>query len=107
LRNKLNILYQGLNPVHVFPFKYILQKVSLGKKFYMMYNFFFVRRIIGHLITFMLYCVVIPASVFVPEVDIPDWGVIFVPSIITLLNSVGTPRFLSYFYSSYTIFPRS
>ncbi|KAJ6811850.1 glucomannan 4-beta-mannosyltransferase 1-like [Iris pallida] len=68
------------------------KKVSMQKKFYMMYSFFFVRRIVGHLITFILYCVVVPASVFVPQVEIPTWGVVYVPTIITILNSVGTPR---------------
>jgi len=36
--------------------------------------------------------VVIPFSVFFPEVTIPRWGMIYVPTTITLLNCVGTPR---------------
>ncbi|XP_059456289.1 glucomannan 4-beta-mannosyltransferase 9-like [Corylus avellana] len=68
------------------------KKVSLWKKFYVVYSFFFVRKIVGHLVTFVFYCVVLPATVLVPEVEVPKWGAVYIPSIITLLNAVGTPR---------------
>ncbi|KAJ6845311.1 glucomannan 4-beta-mannosyltransferase 9-like [Iris pallida] len=70
------------------------KKVSLLKKVHVIYNFFFVRKIVAHIVTFVFYCVVIPATVLVPEVTIPKWGAIYIPSIITLLNAVGTPRSL-------------
>lgn len=70
------------------------QKVTLWKKLYVIYSFFFVRKIIAHIVTFALYCVVIPLTVFVPEVEVPKWGSVYIPSIITLLNAVGTPRSL-------------
>ncbi|KAI5648481.1 hypothetical protein M9H77_34486 [Catharanthus roseus] len=68
------------------------KKVSLWKKFYLLYSFFFVRKIVAHLVTFIFYCLVLPATVLVPEVQVPKWGVVYIPSIITLLNAVGTPR---------------
>lgn len=43
--------------------------------------------------TFFFYCVVIPLTILVPEVDVPKWGAIYIPCIITMLNSVGTPRY--------------
>ncbi|XP_073105406.1 glucomannan 4-beta-mannosyltransferase 1 isoform X2 [Elaeis guineensis] len=67
------------------------KKISLWRKIHLMYSFFVVRRIISHIVTFTFYCVVIPASVFVPEVNISSWGVVYIPTTITLLNSVGTP----------------
>ncbi|THU60136.1 hypothetical protein C4D60_Mb07t09440 [Musa balbisiana] len=67
------------------------KKVSPRKKIYLIYSFFIVRRIISHTVTFMFYCVVIPSSVFVPEVKVSTWGVVYIPTTITLLNSVGTP----------------
>ncbi|XP_058108630.1 glucomannan 4-beta-mannosyltransferase 9-like isoform X2 [Magnolia sinica] len=70
------------------------KKVSLWKKVHVIYNFFFVRKIIAHIVTFIFYCVVIPTTVLVPEVEIPKWGAVYIPSIITLLNAVGTPRSL-------------
>ncbi|XP_008783951.3 glucomannan 4-beta-mannosyltransferase 1-like [Phoenix dactylifera] len=67
------------------------KKVSIWKKLHVIYNFFLARRIVSHIVTFLFYCVVIPLSAFFPEVEIPKWGVVYVPTTITLLNSVGTP----------------
>ncbi|KAG6510819.1 hypothetical protein ZIOFF_028858 [Zingiber officinale] len=68
------------------------KKVTLWTKIYVIYSFFFIRKIVGHIVTFIFYCIVIPMTVFVPEVQIPKWGLVYIPSVITLLNSVGTPR---------------
>ncbi|CAN1357116.1 Glucomannan 4-beta-mannosyltransferase 9 [Linum perenne] len=68
-----------------------LRKVTLWKKVHVIYSFFFVRKIVAHIITFVFYCVVLPATVLVPEVVVPKWGLVYIPSIITVLNSVGTP----------------
>ncbi|KAI3461332.1 hypothetical protein Pfo_017995 [Paulownia fortunei] len=70
------------------------KKVSLYKKFYVIYSFFFVRRIIPHIFIFFLYCVVLPLTILVPEVDVPKWGAICILYIIVTLASVGTPRSL-------------
>ncbi|KAF5742571.1 Nucleotide-diphospho-sugar transferases superfamily protein [Tripterygium wilfordii] len=70
------------------------KRVSLQKKLYVIYSFFFVRKIVAHIVTFVFYCVVLPATVFVPEVEVPKWGAVYIPSTITLLNAVGTPRSL-------------
>ncbi|XP_073103536.1 probable glucomannan 4-beta-mannosyltransferase 11 isoform X3 [Elaeis guineensis] len=67
------------------------EKVSMWKKFHVIYSFFFVGKIVAHTVTFVFYCVIIPVSVLVPEVDIPQWGVVYVPTIITLLKAFGTP----------------
>lgn len=69
-----------------------LQKVSVWKKFYLIYSFFFVRKIIAHVVTFILYCVVIPATIFIPEVQVPRWGTIYIPTAITVLNILGSAR---------------
>ncbi|MCH97297.1 glucomannan 4-beta-mannosyltransferase 9-like, partial [Trifolium medium] len=68
------------------------KRVTIWKKFYVIYSFFFVRKIIAHVVTFTFYCVILPATVLVPEVEVPKWGAVYIPSIITLLNAVGTPR---------------
>ncbi|GJY57913.1 hypothetical protein Tco_0457805 [Tanacetum coccineum] len=52
----------------------------------------FVRKIIAHMVTFFFFCVVLPLTILVPEVEVPVWGAIYIPCIITTLNSVGTPR---------------
>ncbi|KAJ6428848.1 hypothetical protein OIU84_020490 [Salix udensis] len=68
------------------------KKVSLWKKCYVIYSFFFVRKIVAHIVTFLFYCVVLPATVLIPEVSVPKWGSVYIPSVVTLLNAVGTPR---------------
>ncbi|KAI3724079.1 hypothetical protein L2E82_35844 [Cichorium intybus] len=70
----------------------INEKVTLLKKLHVIYSFFFVRKIVAHIVTFVLYCVVIPASVWIPEVEVPIWATIYIPTIITILNALGTPR---------------
>ncbi|KAK2643536.1 hypothetical protein Ddye_025299 [Dipteronia dyeriana] len=68
------------------------KKVQFWKKVYVIYSFFFVRKIIAHMVTFCFYCVVLPLTILVPEVQVPIWGAVYIPSVITILNSVGTPR---------------
>ncbi|CAH9094180.1 unnamed protein product [Cuscuta epithymum] len=68
------------------------KRVGVWKKVYVIYSFFFVRKIIAHMVTFFFYCAVIPLTILVPEVEVPRWGAIYIPCIITALNSVGTPR---------------
>lgn len=74
---------------------FFLQKVTLWKKLYVIYSFFFVRKVVAHIVTFVFYCVLLPATVLFPEVEVPKWGAVYIPSIITLLNAVGTPRSIS------------
>ncbi|KAL0309592.1 UNVERIFIED_CONTAM: Glucomannan 4-beta-mannosyltransferase 9 [Sesamum radiatum] len=47
-------------------------KVSLWKKVHVIYSFFFIRKIVAHIVTFVFYCVVLPATVLVPEVRFPS-----------------------------------
>ncbi|GAA0138623.1 hypothetical protein LIER_00334 [Lithospermum erythrorhizon] len=70
------------------------KKVTLWKKVHVIYSFFFVRKIIAHIVTFVFYCIVLPSTVLVPEVQIPKWGAVYIPATITILNAVGTPRSL-------------
>jgi beta-mannan synthase len=66
--------------------------VSFWRKLYLLYSFFFVRKVVAHVVPFMLYCVVIPLSVLIPEVTIPAWGVVYIPTTITLLYAIRNPR---------------
>ncbi|KAL2509247.1 Glucomannan 4-beta-mannosyltransferase 9 [Forsythia ovata] len=70
------------------------KKVSFWKKVYVIYSFFMVRKIVAHIVTFVFYCIVLPATVLVPEVEVPKWASVYIPLIITILNAVGTPRSL-------------
>ncbi|KAL1205827.1 putative glucomannan 4-beta-mannosyltransferase 15 [Cardamine amara subsp. amara] len=68
------------------------KRVTIWKKLYVIYSFFFVRKVIVHFFTFFFYCVVLPTSVFFSEVHIPTWSTVYVPFMITLFNAIATPR---------------
>ncbi|GMI96627.1 CELLULOSE SYNTHASE LIKE A9, RESISTANT TO AGROBACTERIUM TRANSFORMATION 4 [Hibiscus trionum] len=68
------------------------KRVSIWKKVYVIYSFFVVRKIVGHIVTFIFYCVVLPLTCLVHEVEVPKWGAVYIPAMITILNAVGTPR---------------
>ena len=70
-----------------------MQRIPLWKKVHVLYSFFLVRKIVAHIVTFVLYCIVLPGTVLIPEVEVPKWAAVYIPCIITLLNAVGTPRF--------------
>ncbi|KAL0760130.1 hypothetical protein Bca101_076280 [Brassica carinata] len=48
--------------------------------------------IVVHFFTFFFYCVILPTSVFFPEVNIPAWSTFYIPSLITLFVVIATPR---------------
>ncbi|KAL1545754.1 Glucomannan 4-beta-mannosyltransferase 9 [Salvia divinorum] len=68
------------------------EKVTLWTKVHVIYSFFLVRKIIAHIVTFVFYCVILPAAVLVPDYEIPKWGAVYIPTIITILNAISTPR---------------
>ncbi|KAJ4790116.1 cellulose synthase like [Rhynchospora pubera] len=74
----------------------VTREVSIWRKVYLLYSFFFVRKVVAHLVTFFLYCVVVPVSVLVPEVSVPVWGVAYIPTTITLLNAIRNPRLIHF-----------
>ncbi|KAJ1295783.1 hypothetical protein BS78_01G249000 [Paspalum vaginatum] len=67
------------------------KEVSIWKKHHLLYSFFFVRRVIAPLVTFLFYCVVIPLSAMVPDVSIPVWGLVYIPTAITCMNAIRNP----------------
>ncbi|KAL6521069.1 hypothetical protein OROGR_017638 [Orobanche gracilis] len=67
-------------------------RVSIWKKWHVIYAFFFVRKIIAHWVTFFFYCIIIPATIFVPEVHLPKPLAIYLPACITMLNAASTIR---------------
>ncbi|KFK34844.1 hypothetical protein AALP_AA5G200500 [Arabis alpina] len=68
------------------------QRVSVWKKAYLIYNFFFLRKIIVHIFTFVFYCLLLPATVIFPEIEVPKWTTIYIPATITILNAIATPK---------------
>nr|GMD54465.1 glucomannan 4-beta-mannosyltransferase 9-like [Ipomoea batatas] len=69
-----------------------VKKVSIWKKVYLIYAFFFVNKIVAHIVTFTYYCLVLPATVLIPQVQVPIWGAVYVPLAVAVLNVLPTPR---------------
>ncbi|KAI3898872.1 hypothetical protein MKW92_009995 [Papaver armeniacum] len=74
------------------------ERISLWRKIHVIYNFFLVRKMITHITGFIFYCVIIPMCVMFPEVEIPKWGAVNIPTAIMLLNIIETPRFIPLFF---------
>nr|GMD58897.1 glucomannan 4-beta-mannosyltransferase 9-like [Ipomoea batatas] len=70
----------------------VTSKVSVWRKVYLIYAFFLVNKIVAHIVTFVFYCLVLPATVLIPEVKVPLWGAVYIPLAVTLLNALPCPR---------------
>ena len=72
------------------------------KKFYMIYSFFLVRRVIAPTVAFLLYNIIIPVSVIIPEVFLPVWGVAYIPTALTIVTAIRNPELVPHYlhYSS-------
>ncbi|XP_073290296.1 glucomannan 4-beta-mannosyltransferase 1-like [Primulina huaijiensis] len=70
----------------------LCERVSIWKKWHVIYAFFFVRKIVAHWVTFFFYCIVIPTTILIPEVHLPKPLAIYLPAAITILNAVSTLR---------------
>ncbi|EMS45506.1 hypothetical protein TRIUR3_02658 [Triticum urartu] len=67
------------------------ERVPAWKKLYIVYNFFVTRRVVSTFFTFFFFSVLLPAKTLFPQVRIPAWQMVCVPTATTLLNSAGTP----------------
>ncbi|XP_078444319.1 putative glucomannan 4-beta-mannosyltransferase 11 [Wolffia australiana] len=68
--------------------------VSWWMKFYLLYHFFLLGKVLVHTLTFVYFCTAIPLAAFAPEVEIPKWGLVYAPLAITILKAIETPRSL-------------
>ncbi|KAM3354655.1 hypothetical protein ACQJBY_025399 [Aegilops geniculata] len=67
------------------------ERVPAWKKLYIVYNFFVTRRVVSTFFTFFFFSVLLPAKTLFPQVRVPAWQMVCVPTATTLLNSAGTP----------------
>ncbi|KAF0911805.1 hypothetical protein E2562_012294 [Oryza meyeriana var. granulata] len=68
------------------------KKVSSLKKIYMLYSFFLVRRVVAPAVAFILYNVIIPVSVMIPELFLPVWGVAYIPTALLIVTAIRNPQ---------------
>ena len=66
------------------------EKTPFAKKMYLIVFFFGTRMFASHLVSFALYCTLIPICATFPEVYIPFWALVYVPLTITISTTFWT-----------------
>jgi beta-mannan synthase len=55
-------------------------------------SFFFGTRLFAtHIVSFVLYCTLVPLAVIAPEIRMPFWALIYIPIAITVSTTFFTP----------------
>ncbi|XP_057430971.1 probable xyloglucan glycosyltransferase 12 [Lotus japonicus] len=70
----------------------IRSKISIWKKFNMIFLFFLLRKLILPFYSFTLFCIILPMTMFVPEAEIPAWVVCYIPAAMSFLNILPAPK---------------
>uniref|UniRef100_A0A453LWP5 Glycosyltransferase 2-like domain-containing protein n=1 Tax=Aegilops tauschii subsp. strangulata TaxID=200361 RepID=A0A453LWP5_AEGTS len=67
-------------------------EISVWKKFNLIFLFFLLRKLILPFYSFTLFCIILPMTMFVPEAELPDWVVCYIPALMSLLNILPSPK---------------
>ncbi|XP_010520795.1 PREDICTED: probable xyloglucan glycosyltransferase 12 [Tarenaya hassleriana] len=70
----------------------IKSKISIWKKFNMIFLFFLLRKLILPFYSFTLFCIILPMTMFVPEAELPAWVVCYIPAMMSFLNILPAPK---------------
>ncbi|XVE95074.1 hypothetical protein REPUB_Repub02eG0064900 [Reevesia pubescens] len=70
----------------------IRAKISVWKKFNMIFLFFLLRKVILPFYSFTLFCIILPMTMFVPEAELPAWVVCYIPATMSFLNILPAPK---------------
>ncbi|OAY51054.1 probable xyloglucan glycosyltransferase 12 [Manihot esculenta] len=70
----------------------IRSKISIWKKFNMIFLFFLLRKLILPFYSFTLFCIILPMTMFIPEAELPAWIVCYVPATMSFLNILPAPK---------------
>uniref|UniRef100_A0A2P2MD93 Glycosyl transferase family 2 family protein n=1 Tax=Rhizophora mucronata TaxID=61149 RepID=A0A2P2MD93_RHIMU len=70
----------------------IRSKISIWKKFNMIFLFFLLRKLILPFYSFTLFCIILPMTMFIPEAEIPAWVVCYIPATMSFLNILPAPK---------------
>ncbi|XP_040382061.1 putative xyloglucan glycosyltransferase 10 [Oryza brachyantha] len=67
-------------------------KIAFWKKANLIFIFFLLRKLILPFYSFTLFCIILPMTMFVPEAELPDWVVCYIPALMSLLNILPAPK---------------
>ncbi|KAK1681078.1 hypothetical protein QYE76_041926 [Lolium multiflorum] len=67
-------------------------KIAFWKKANLIFLFFLLRKLILPFYSFMLFCIILPMTMFVPEAELPNWVVCYIPALMSFLNIIPAPK---------------
>lgn len=67
-------------------------KISWLSKFDILFCCFGLRKIGTHFVTLGFFCLLLPLSVITPEISVPMFAIVHLPSIVTISTAMFTPR---------------
>ncbi|KAJ0087578.1 hypothetical protein Patl1_08772 [Pistacia atlantica] len=70
----------------------IKSKISVWKKFNLIFLFFLLRKLILPFYSFTLFCIILPMTMFIPEAELPSWVVCYIPATMSFLNILPAPK---------------
>lgn len=70
----------------------IRAKITVWKKFNMIFLFFLLRKLILPFYSFTLFCIILPMTMFIPEAELPAWVVCYIPATMSFLNILPAPK---------------
>lgn len=82
---------------------FLVMQISIWKKANLIFLFFLLRKLILPFYSFTLFCIVLPLTMFIPEVELPMWVLCYIPAFMTLLNILPAPKAIP-FVAPYLLF---
>ncbi|XP_077237822.1 xyloglucan glycosyltransferase 4-like [Tasmannia lanceolata] len=70
----------------------LTSKISFWKKANLIFLFFLLRKLILPFYSFTLFCIILPLTMFIPEVELPVWVICYIPVFMSLLNILPAPK---------------
>nr|CAD1820393.1 unnamed protein product [Ananas comosus var. bracteatus] len=88
IRKQQHRWHSGL--IHLF--RLCLPSIITSKKANSILLFFLLRMLILPFYLFVLFCVILPLTIFVPEAELPAWVICYVPILMSFLNIFPGPK---------------
>lgn len=67
-------------------------RLSTVRKLDLILCYFGLRKFATHWVSLGFFCMLVPLSIFTPEVSIPLWALVHLPVVVTLTTAIFTPR---------------
>lgn len=67
-------------------------KISSWKKANLIFLFFLLRKLILPFYSFTLFCIILPLTMLIPEAELSNWVICYVPVFLSFLNILPAPK---------------